>query len=258
MNSKHWNNKTVMITGASAGIGRGLALEIAAQGGRLGLLARREDALNELVEEIKARQGHALAVAADVRDPKSVRAAADRFRAELGPIDVMAANAGIGTSKHAAELHPEQVAEVININVLGAVNSVSAVLPEMVQRGSGQLVAIASLAGYRGLAKSAAYCASKAAMSAFFESLRIDLRRTGVKVTIIYPGFIKTALTAGREAKMPYLMELDDAVKKILMAIEKGKKSYAFPWQLATIVRSSLIMPASMYDWIAERNSFRE
>jgi short-subunit dehydrogenase len=247
-----------MITGASAGIGKGLALQIATRGGRLGLLARREDVLNEIVEEIKKRNGQALGVAADVRDSQAVRAAADRFRAELGPIDVLIANAGIGTSKHAAELHPEQVAEVININLIGAVNSVAAVLPEMVQRNSGQLVAISSLAGYRGLAKSAAYSASKAAMSSFFESVRIDLRRTNVKVTIIYPGFIKTALTAGREKKMPYLMELDDAVEKILIAIEKGKKSYAFPWQLATIVRSSLIMPASMYDWIAARNSFRE
>ena len=86
----------------------------------------------------------------------------------------------------------------------------------------------------------------------------IDLRHTGVIVTVIYPGFIKTPLTAGRAAKMPYLMELDDAVKKIVNAIEKGKRSYAFPWQLATIVRSSLVMPAAMYDWIAERNSFRE
>jgi short-subunit dehydrogenase len=247
-----------MITGASAGIGRGLALEIAARGGRLALLARREDVLNDLVAEFKNRNVQAFAVAADVRDQKAVRAAADRFRAELGPIDVMIANAGIGTSQHAAKLHPEQVAEVININLIGAVNSVAAVVPEMVERGSGQLVAISSLAGYRGLAKSAAYCASKAGLSSFFESLRIDLRRTGVTVTVVYPGFIKTELTAGREAKMPYLMELDDAVQKIVMAIEKGKKSYAFPWQLATIVRSSLIMPATMYDWIAERNSFRE
>lgn len=247
-----------MITGASSGIGKGLALEIAARGGCLGLLARREEVLNEIVDEIKSRNGTALAVAADVREPKAVRAAADRIRAELGPIDVMIANAGIGTTKHASQLNPDQVAEVININVLGAVNSVSAVVPEMVERGSGQLVAISSLSAYRGLAKSAAYCASKAALSSFFESLRIDLRHTGVRVTIIHPGFIKTPLTAGRRAKMPYLMELDDAVKKIVSAIEKGKKSYAFPWQLATIVRASMIMPPVMYDWIAERNSFRE
>jgi short-subunit dehydrogenase len=258
LSSKYWNNKTVMITGASSGIGRGLALEIAARGARLGLLARREDALCDLVAEIKARNGTALAVAADVRDSKAVRAAADRLRAELGPIDVMIANAGIGTTKPAAQLDPEQVAEVIDINVLGAVNSVAAVVPEMVERGSGQLVAMSSLAGYRGVAKSAAYCASKAALSSFFESLRIDLRNTGVTVTILHPGFIKTPLTAGRAAKMPYLMELDYAVKKIVTAIEKGKKSYAFPWQLATIVRAGMIMPIAMYDWIAARSSFRE
>lgn len=248
----------MLITGASSGIGKGLALEIAARGGRLGLLARREDVLSEIVDNIKAQNGTAIAVAADVRDSKAVRAAADRVRAELGPIDVMIANAGIGATNPAAQLDPDQAAQVIDINVLGAVNSVAAVVPEMVERGSGQLVAISSLAGYRGLAKSAAYCASKAALSSFFESLRIDLRHTGVTVTIIHPGFIKTPLTAGREAKMPYLMELDDAVKKIVTAIEKGKKSYAFPWQLATIVRAGMIMPIAMYDWIAERNSFRE
>ena len=77
-------------------------------------------------------------------------------------------------------------------------------------------------------------------------------------MTIIHPGFIKTDLTAGRRAKMPYLMELDDAVKKIVSAIEREKKSYAFPWRLATIVRASMLMPPAMYDWIAERNSFRE
>ena len=112
--------------------------------------------------------------------------------------------------------------------MLGAVNSVAAVAPEMVERGQGRLVAISSLAAYRGLPKSAAYCASKAALTAYFESVRIDLRKTGVGVTIIYPGFIKTDLTAGREAKMPYLMELDDAVKKIVSAIEKGEEDLCF------------------------------
>jgi short-subunit dehydrogenase len=119
-------------------------------------------------------------------------------------------------------------------------------------------VAISSLAAYRGLPKSAAYCASKAAMTAYFESVRIDLRNTGVGVTIIYPGFIRTGITQGRTAKMPYLMDLEPAVKKIVSAIEKEKNTYAFPWQLATIVRSGLLMPVAMYDWIAGRNSFRE
>jgi len=247
-----------MITGASSGIGKGIALEIAARGANVGLLARREELLNEIVAEIEKRNVKAVSAAADVRDIKAVKEAADRFRSELGPIDVLIANAGIGTANHAIGLTPEHAANVIGINVLGAVNSVAAVMPEMVERGQGRLVAISSLAAYRGLAKSAAYCASKAALSAYFESLRIDLRHMGVGVTIIHPGFIKTDLTAGRHAKMPYLMELDYGVKKIVSAIERGKKIYAFPWKLATIVRATMLMPPAMYDWIAERNSFRE
>ena len=254
----YWTNKVVMITGASSGIGRGLAVEIASRGANVGLLARRQELLNEIVREVTAHNVKAVSAIADVRDAKAVRAAADRFRKELGPIDVLIANAGIGTTHHAIKLQPEHAAEVIGINVLGAVNSVAAVAPEMVERGQGRLVAISSLAAYRGLAKSAAYCASKAALSSYFESVRIDLRHTGVGVTIIHPGFITTDLTAGRGAKMPYLMELDYAVKKIVSAIEKEKKTYAFPWQLATIVRASMLMPPAMYDWIAERNSFRE
>src|SRR5919205_642834 len=254
----YWTNKVVMITGASSGIGRGIALEVAARGANVGLLARRQELLNEIVAEAQKRNVKAVSAAVDVRDIKAVRGAADRFRHELGPIDVLIANAGIGTADHAVQLKPEHVADVIGINVLGAVNSVAAVAPEMVARGQGRLVAISSRAAYRGLAKSAAYCASKAALTSYFESLRIDLRDTGVGVTIIHPGFIKTPLTAGRAAKMPYLMELDYGVKKIVSAIEKEKKSYAFPWKLATIVRASMLMPPAMYDWIAERNSFRE
>lgn len=254
----YWTNKVVLITGASSGIGKGIALEIAARGAHLGLLARREELLNEIVSYAKAKGVKAVAAAADVRDVKAVREAADRFRRELGPIDILIANAGIGTADHAARLTPEHVEKVIGINVLGAVNSVAAVLPEMVERKQGRLVAISSLAAYRGVAKSAAYCASKAALSSYFESMRIDLRNTGVGVTVIHPGFIKTDLTSGRAAKMPYLMELDHGVRKIVSAIEREKKSYAFPWQLATFVRAGLIMPAAVYDWIAARSSFRE
>jgi short-subunit dehydrogenase len=254
----YWTNKLVMITGASSGIGRGLALEIASRGANLALLARREDLLRDVADEARALNVKVVFASADVRDAKAVREAADRFRKELGPIDILIANAGIGTANHIIRLTPEHAANVISINVLGAVNSVAAVLPEMVERDKGRLVAISSLAAYRGLAKSAAYCASKAALTSYFESLRIDLRHTGVGVTIIHPGFIKTDLTAGREAKMPYLMELDFAVKKIVSAIEREKKLYAFPWPLATIVRAGMLMPVAMYDWIAERNSFRE
>ena len=247
-----------MITGASSGIGRGLALELSRRGAKVGLIARRADVLGELVREIEAANGKAIALPADVMDADALRVAADRLRSTFGPIDVLVANAGVGVTVDAAELKGSSVASVINVNVLGAANSVEAVVPEMVKRGRGQLVVISSLAAYRGLPKSAAYCASKAAVSAFFESLRLDLNPRGIDVTIIHPGFIKTPLTAGRDAQMPFLMELDDAVAKIVGAIEKRKKSYAFPWQLASIVRAGMVMPNFMYDWISRLNSFRE
>ena len=247
-----------MITGASSGIGAGLARALGRRGARMGLVARRTDALQQLVSEVESEGGKAIALTADVRDAASVRAAADQLREEWGQIDVLVANAGIGATTDPAKLNPEEVANVINVNVIGASNSVAAVVPEMVARGSGHLVVISSLAAYRGLPKSAAYCASKAAVSAFFESLRLDLEPKGLNVTIIHPGFIKTPLTAGRQAQMPYLMELDDAVEKIVGVMERKKKSYAFPWQLASIVRAGMIMPNFMYDWISRRNSFRE
>ncbi|HXD34630.1 MAG TPA: SDR family NAD(P)-dependent oxidoreductase [Pyrinomonadaceae bacterium] len=253
-----WSNKVVMITGASSGIGRGLALYLGKRGARLGLSARRKEELDELVREVSLLGGKAVALPVDVQDADAVRDAADRLRGEFGEIDVLIANAGIGGNNSAEQLSAADFARVIDVNVLGVVNSVAAVVPQMIARGSGQLVAISSLAAYRGLPKSAAYCASKAAVSILFESLRLDLKPKGIDVTIIHPGFIKTPLTAGREAQMPFLMERDDAVKKIVWAIEKKKKSYAFPWQLASIVRLGMIMPNFLYDQISRRNSFRE
>jgi len=254
-----------MITGASSGIGRGLALELARLGATLGLVARRKEVLDEIITEIGGNQqenggrsANVLAISGDVQDADSMRAAAEQLRAQFGKIDVLIANAGVGGNDDPTRLDAAKFANVINTNVIGVSNSVAAVIPEMVKRGRGQLVVISSLAAYRGLPKSAAYCASKAAVSAMFESFRLDLKPRGVDVTIIHPGFIKTPLTAGRQAKLPWVLELEPAVKKMVNAIEKRKKSYAFPWPLATIVRSGMVMPIAMYDWIASRNSFRE
>jgi short-subunit dehydrogenase len=253
-----FKDKVVMITGASSGIGRGFAVELGRRGAKLGLVARRADVLEEVIREIEGVGGQAIALPADVQDAASMSAAAEKLRNELGPIDIMIANAGIGPTRHAAEIDAAEIARVINVNVIGASNSAAAVIPEMVARKSGQLVVISSLAGYRGLPKSAAYCGSKAGVSAFFESLRLDLMPLGIAVTIIHPGFIKTPLTSGRDAKMPFLMELDDAVNKMLRAIEERRKRYSFPWQLATIVRLGMVMPFWMYDQISRANSYRE
>ena len=254
-----WRNKTVFLTGASSGIGEALALALAKKGAILGLLARREDLLRELSERCGSAGGTARYFVGDVVDADAVADAAEDFRKEFGHIDIMIANAGIsGKGADTRDLVPHAVKQVIDTNLMGAVNAVHAVLPAMLERGSGHLVAISSLAGIRGLPKSAAYSASKAAMTAYFESVRLDVQSRGVDVTIIQPGFIRTPLTAGREKKMPFLMYLDNAIPLFIRAIEKRKKFVAFPWQLATIVRAGKIMPAWLYDRIAGRARYRE
>jgi short-subunit dehydrogenase len=254
-----WKDKTVFLTGASSGIGEALAIALAKRAAVLGLVARRNELLDDLVGKCEAAGGKARALPCDVRDADALADAAAKFRDEFGHIDVMIANAGIGgNNRETREHQPDAVKKLIDINLLGAVNAVHAVLPQMLERGSGHLVAISSLAGFRGLPKSAAYSASKAGMTAYFESVRLDVAAKGVDVTIIQPGFIRTPLTAGREAKMPFLMDLDDAIPHFVSAIEKKKRFSAFPWQLATLVRAGKFMPSWLYDRIAGRASYRE
>ena len=254
-----WKNKVIFLTGASSGIGEALAIEMAKRGAILGLLARREDLLREIAAKCENVGGKARVLPCDVVDANAVQSAADTLRNEFGAVDILIANAGIGgNNEETRNLNPEAVKKVIDINLIGAVNAVAAVLPQMLEKKSGQLVAISSLAGIRGLPKSAAYSASKAGMTAFFESVRLDVQKKGVSVTIIQPGFIKTPLTSGRAAKMPFLMELEDSLPLFINAIEGRVKFAAFPWQLAAFVKLAKIFPAELYDFIAERASFRE
>jgi short-subunit dehydrogenase len=253
-----WTKQVVLITGASSGIGGALAVELGRRGAALGLFARRADELMKVAEEIERGGGKALVLPGDVRQSSEVENAAARMRERWGRIDVLVANSGVGIITPASELRADTVANVISVNTIGVINSVAAVLPDMLARQRGHLVAISSLAAYRGLPKSAAYSASKAAVSTFFESLRVDLRGSGVDVTIIYPGFIKTPMTAGRKGKLPFLLELDDATRRIVRAIERRPRAYAFPWQLAGLVRLLKFMPNALYDRIGANNSFRE
>ncbi|KXJ99512.1 MAG: 3-oxoacyl-(acyl-carrier-protein) reductase [Acidobacteria bacterium OLB17] len=255
----NWKGRAVLLTGASSGIGEGLAIELAKKGAALGLAARRRELLEELKNRCEEAGGRAIALPCDVTDAAAVEDRVGEMLREFGRIDVAIANAGIGGNNAETRAYdPAAVKKLIDINLLGAVHMIHAVLPTMKERGSGHLVAISSLAGFRGLPKSAAYAASKAAMTVFFESVRLDTARHGIDVTIIQPGFIKTPLTSGRKAKMPYLMELEDAIPHFMRAIEKKKRFAAFPWQLATFVRSGKFMPGWLYDRIAGGARYRE
>lgn len=253
-----WAEKVVLITGASSGIGQALAVELGRRGARLGLTARRAEELLKVAEEVVRAGGEALALPADVRDPAALKEAAERVRARWGRVDVLIANAGMSTTTAGTQLNAGEAGDVISINVLGVVNSVAAVLPHMLERGAGHLVAISSLASYRGMPKSGAYSASKAAVSTFFESLRVDLRRSGVDVTVIHPGFIRTPMTANRKKKLPFLLEPGDAACRIIKAVERRARTYAFPWQLASLVRVIRHIPGRLYDRLASNSNFRE
>ncbi|HYW71147.1 MAG TPA: SDR family NAD(P)-dependent oxidoreductase [Pyrinomonadaceae bacterium] len=253
----NWKDKVVLITGASSGIGRGLAIELARRGAAVGLFARRIEALREVEAEIVNAGGRAISLSGDVLCPESLREAAWHLSREFGIIDLMIANAGIGAATRGHNLPLDDVARIINVNLIGAANSAAAVIPTMVSRGSGRVVAIASLAAYRGLPNSAAYCASKAGVSKLYESLRVDLHGTGVEVTVIFPGFVRTKLTA-THTNMLFLMDVDTAVRKIVRAIERGKQSYSFPWQLASFVRAGLFFPIWLYDRVALRYAYRQ
>ena len=234
-----------LVTGASSGIGRALATRLGGQGYGVALVARRETPLREAAAEVDRAGGRALPLVCDVADAAALRNAVARCREALGPVDLLVANAGIGGPRHIAIPAPE-VERVLDINLRGAVTAVDAVLPDMLDRRSGHLVAISSLAGYAGLPGAAPYAASKAAMTTYFESLRIELRGTGVDVTVIAPGWVRTPLIGG--ARRPFLMELDPAADRILNAIRRRRRHYAFPWQVATMVRLGRLMPRSLYD----------
>jgi short-subunit dehydrogenase len=247
-----------LITGASSGIGEALAVEFGRRGASVALVARREEVLREVAARVEAAGGRALVVVADVRDAGALKSAAEKVAEHFGGIDVLVANAGKGELTLAREFDIETVTQVLSVNLLGALNSVAAVLPRMIERGGGQIVGISSLAAYRGFPGSGAYCASKAALSTFFESLRVELRPRNIYVTTIHPGFIDTPMTRGRKQKMPFLQDAERAAQLMIAAIEARRRTYAFPWQLATIARVGRWLPAALYDRMLARAALRE
>jgi short-subunit dehydrogenase len=242
-------NQVAIITGASSGIGWELAKTLSAQGCAVGLLARRKDRLDALVQEIQAAGGKAACAGADVSDRAQTIAAILALREQLGPVDLLIANSGVGVPTTLEPLNIDEVEVMFKVNTLGVVYAIEAVLPEMLQRGKGHLAAISSLASYLGMPGESGYCASKAAVNVYMEGLRVQVRRRGITVTTICPGFIETPMTAVNTFKMPFLMKADRAAHLIVRALKKKKKVYNFPWQTMMLMRIAGWLP----DWALER-----
>jgi short-subunit dehydrogenase len=242
-------NQVAVITGASSGIGWELAKLLASQQCAVGVLARRQDRLEALVAEIQAAGGKAACVAADVTDRAQTVAAIHALRDQLGPVDLLIANSGVGVPTTLEPLNIDEVEQMFKVNTLGVIYAIEAVLPEMVQRGRGHLAAISSLASYLGMPGESGYCSSKAAVNVYMEGLRIQLRQRGVAVTLICPGFIETPMTTVNTFWMPFLMKADRAARLIVRALARKKKVYNFPWQTALLMRGATWLP----DWVLER-----
>src|SRR3954464_11416777 len=239
--------RSVFITGASSGLGRGLALHYAKEGATVHAAARRGAEIEILARE--APPGHVVPVVLDVTDSERlVKAIRDAEAASGGALDLVIANAGTGVPTNARKMDWSKVRKIVDVNVTAACVTIAAALPAMVARNAGQVVAMASLAAFRGMPGNAAYCASKAAVHIFMESVRVDLRRTGVVATTIYPGFVKTELTAKNKFRMPFLMELDRAVEVMTRGIARGAKTIAYPFPMVAVTRALGAVPRGLYE----------
>jgi short-subunit dehydrogenase len=243
-------NQVTVITGASSGLGWAMAKELAGQGCKVGLLARRKDKLEELAQEIRSAGGNVAIAPANIAERHETVAAIHSLRDQLGPIDLLIANAGIGLPTPLEPLNIEQVELMFKVNTLGVVYSIEAVLPDMLQRGKGHLAAVSSLASYKGLPGESGYCASKAAVNAYMEGLRIQLRSRGIAVTTICPGFVKTPMTDVNTFSMPGLMTAEKAAKRIVRALGKRRKVYNFPFITTFLMKMTRWLP----DWILARS----
>lgn len=248
--------KVAVVTGAASGMGRALCPQLAREGVRLGLLDRNAEGLASLEEELRKQGTFCRLAVADVSDRQAIHSAFNALAAELGPVDVLVACAGITGATFVDDLAVEQTEAILRINVLGVVYSVEAVLPDMLARQSGHIVALSSLAGCRGMPFSAAYSASKAALMTYLESLRPSLRRRGIAVTTVLPGFVRTPLMVNAPAKPPMaMMEPEDAARHIIRAIHRRSRVYAFPWSTSLLLCVLRWLPPWLYDWCMARGA---
>ena len=239
----HLGSPVAIVTGASSGIGRALAIQLGAAGYRLGLIARRRPELDATAASIVSSGGTVAAAVADVGDRQALHSAFESLADQLGPIDVMVANAGFGAPTRLDPLNTAEVEQTIRVNVMGVIYSIEAVLPGMLKRQRGHLLAVSSLAAFKGLPGESAYCASKAAVNAYMEGLRISLRTRGITVTTICPGYVQTAMTPMNSAT-PFLMTAEAAAARIMRVIARRKGGVvSFPLPMAFLSALSARLP---------------
>ena len=248
-----FTNRVVLITGAGNGLGRRLAVILAGEGASVAGIDLQAEPLAELAAELS---GKSFAWAtADVTDRVALNRAVAQLSSQLGPVDLLIANAGIGIENSGVNFSAETFEAQVRVNLIGVANSVAAVLPGMIERRRGHLVGMSSLASYRGLPRMLGYCASKSGLNALLEGLRAELQPFGITVTTICPGWIRTALTANVALPSSQVMELPQAAQRIVTAIRQRRTFYAFPPAIAWQVRLLHWLPGGLSDRLTRRAS---
>lgn len=244
--------KVAFITGASSGIGYELALELARQGYVLALTARRETLLDELAEKVKSIGTDALSITCDVSDQQQVRKAIEETVVHFKRIDLAILSAGISEPTVAEDFSAADFEKLVRTNLLGVSYCLEELVQIMVRQRNGVIAAISSLAADRGVPGSAGYCATKAALSSLFEGMRVDLKRFGVGLVTIEPGYVRTPMTAGF-GNMPLVMEADASARLILRRIESGDRVIRFPLPASILMKLMRVLPVTLFDLIVAR-----
>jgi short-subunit dehydrogenase len=236
----------VFITGASSGIGAALAAHYARRGAVLGLGARRLEPMQDLARDLGAQ---CAIYRLDVTQPPTVQSAAQNFMHRFGPPDLVIANAGVSAGTLTEEPADTEVfRRIVDTNLLGLVTSFQPFIAPMRERGTGTLAGIASVAGFRGLPGAGAYSASKAGAISYLESLRVELRGSGVSVVTLCPGYIRTAMTERNPYAMPFLLDADEAARRLARAIDAKRRLAVIPWQMALVSFLLRNLPSALYD----------
>ena len=243
--------KNILITGATSGIGRALAYEYAQRGARMILLARRLDLLRQVTEELKIHGTDAEYVQCDVRVMDQMRSAISFAEEKLGSIDLAILNAGIGEPEWIREFKSEELKKVFEVNLFGIAHALELLIPIMRKQGFGIIAGVSSMSDNRGFPGSASYTASKAAATLLLESARVELKKYGIDVVTIRPGFVRSEMTAKNEFYMPLLMQTEKAARIIAQGIEKRKPLIQFPYRLVFLTEMIRLLPIRIFDYLS-------
>lgn len=240
---------TVWITGASTGIGREVALQLA----RAGVNVAASDRVIDKLADLAASQPRITAYPLDVTDGEAVTKTAAAIKAAMGPIDLAVLCAGVAHPMGAANYDVNLAVHSVNVNYNGILRALGALMPDMIKRGSGHLALIASMTGHRGMPDSAAYAPTKAAIINLTETLKLDLARYGITISVINPGFVDTPITQQLDYPLPHIMTPADAAERIIDGLRQRKYEIAFPWQMNWPTKILRMMPNSLYFWCSRK-----